>query len=437
MSSSSLALRVERIGKRYRLRGGGPSYDTLADALRRTAGDPLRWLRGRQHAKLQPAFWALKDVSFDIRVGEAVGVIGRNGAGKSTLLKLLSGVTEPTEGQAMAWGTMGALLEVGTGFHPELTGRENVYLNGAILGMKRAEVTRKFDEIVAFSGIERFIDTPAKHYSSGMYMRLAFAVAAHLDTQILIIDEVLAVGDAEFQRKCLNKMEQAGTQGRAVIFVSHDMAAVTRLCSRAILLDQGRTVSDGPAAEVVHHYLHGGASHNAAVREWPTPQMAPGDEVARLRAVRVVDEDGRPTPEVDIRRPVRIEVDFWNLRPELRPSATLHLFNEYGTCILATNDFVSPAYRRGSRERGLVRSACVLPGNFLAEGLVTVLAAVSTYERVTVHAMERDAVAFTVIDRSTGDGVRGPYAGLWPGVVRPMLEWNLLTLEAQAVPPAG
>jgi lipopolysaccharide transport system ATP-binding protein len=432
-----LALRVEGMGKRYRLRGGGPSYDTFADALRRTVGAPVRWLRGQARADTTATFWALDDVSFEIPAGQAVGVIGRNGAGKSTLLKILSGVTEPTVGQAVVWGTMGALLEVGTGFHPELTGRENVFLNGAILGMRRAEVARKFDEIVAFSGIEKFIDTPAKHYSSGMYMRLAFAVAAHLETSILLVDEVLAVGDAEFQRKCLQKMEQVGSQGRTVLFVSHDMAAVTRLCSRAILLDQGRVVRDGMASEVVHHYLHGGAIHGAAVREWPTPETAPGDQVAKIRAVRVLDEQGKPAPEVDIRRPVRIEVDFWNLQPNLRPSVTLHLFDDQGTCIFATNDFVSEEWKAGPRDRGLLRSTCHVPGNFFAEGLVRVLAAVSSYGHVTVHALERDAVAFTIVDRSIGDGVRGPYTGEWPGVVRPMLQWKMETLEAPSNRPAG
>jgi lipopolysaccharide transport system ATP-binding protein len=354
-----------------------------------------------------------------------VGVIGRNGAGKSTLLKILCGVTDPSSGQAAVWGTMGALLEVGTGFHPELTGRENVFLNGAILGMRRVDVNRKFDEIVAFAGIEKFIDTPAKHYSSGMYMRLAFAVAAHLETDILLVDEVLAVGDAEFQRKCLQKMEQAGSDGRTVLFVSHDMAAVARLCSRAILLEAGRVVCDADSSEVVHRYLHGGTIHGSAVREWPTLELAPGDQVARLRAVRVLDEQLRPAPQVDIRHPVQIEVDFWNLEPDRRPSVSLHLFDDRGTCIFATNDFVSPRWKSSPRPAGLVRSTCRIPGNLLAEGLITVLAAVSTYDRVTVHAIERDAVAFTVVDRSVGDGVRGPYAGKWPGVVRPMLEWTL------------
>ena len=424
-----VALRVDGMGKQYRLSGGRPPYDTFADALRRTLATPLRWVRERGHARLPVTFWALKDVSFEVPVGQAVGVIGRNGAGKSTLLKILSGVAEPTTGQAAVWGTMGALLEVGTGFHPELTGRENVYLYGAILGMRRAEVARKFDEIVAFAGIEKFIDTPAKRYSSGMYMRLAFAVAAHLETSILLVDEVLAVGDAEFQKRCLQKMEQVGSQGRTVVFVSHDMAAVTRLCSRAILLDQGRVVHDGGSTEVVHQYLHGGAIHGAAIREWPAIATAPGDEVARLRAVRVLDAQGMPAPEVDIRRPVRIEVDFWNLRPESRPSVTLHLFDGRGTCLFATNDFVSEGWKEGPRAKGLLRSTCIIPGNFFAEGLVSVLAAISSYGHVTVHALERDAVAFTIVDHSEGDGVRGPYTGEWPGVVRPMLDWKMQDLE--------
>ena len=418
---SEPAIHIEGLGKRYRIRGGGPAYDTLRDAITRVARSAM----GRTDAVPLATFWALRDVSLDIQTGETVGLIGRNGAGKSTLLRVLSRVTEPTEGRAEVRGTMGALLEVGTGFHPELTGRDNVFLNGAILGMRRADVVKHFDEIVAFAELEPFIDMPAKHYSSGMYTRLAFAVAAHLDTRILFVDEVLAVGDAGFQKRCLAKMEEAGSAGRTVVFVSHDMAAITRLCRRAVLLDHGQVVADGPATEVVHRYLHGGALHGAAVREWPDPALAPGDEVARLRAVRVLDDNGRPAPEVDIRRPVRIEVDFWNLKPELRASANLYLFNAEGTVLFVTNDFGTVEWKQGARSRGLVRSTCVIPGNFLAEGLVTVQAAVSSYQRVVVHAIERDAVSFTVVDRSEGDGVRGPFAGTWPGAVRPMLQWEL------------
>jgi lipopolysaccharide transport system ATP-binding protein len=422
---SEAAIQVEKLGKRYRLRGSGPAYDTLGDALARLG----RALAGKVPPPGSNFFWAIKDVSFAVRPGERLGLIGRNGSGKSTLLKILSSVTAPSEGQAAIRGTTGALLEVGTGFHPELTGRENVFLNGAFLGMKRAEVARRFDEIVTFAEIEKFIDTPAKHYSSGMTTRLAFAVAAHLQTDILLVDEVLAVGDAEFQRRCLSKMEEAGEAGRTVVFVSHDMAAITRLCSRALLLDKGSKVADGPATEVVQRYLRGGAAHGSAVREWPRIEDAPGDDVAKLRAVRVLDESGTPAPEIDIRRPVLLEVDFWNLRPEAQASANLHLFNDAGVCLFVTADVHNERWKAGPREHGLVRSICRIPGNFLSEGVVSVLAAVSSYKRVTVHALERDAVAFTVVDRSTGDGVRGPYAGPMPGALRPMLEWTLEAVQ--------
>jgi len=251
-----LAVRVEGLGKEYRLGAQRERYSTLRDRVNKLASAPFRALRGRgERSEQNPPFWALKDVSFEVRPGEVVGIIGRNGAGKSTLLKILSRITEPTEGEVDINGRVGSLLEVGTGFHPELTGRENVYLNGAILGMRRAEIARKFDEIVAFAEVEKFIDTPVKHYSSGMYMRLAFAVAAHLEPEILIIDEVLAVGDAEFQEKCLGKMGDAARDGRTVLFVSHSMGAVRSLCTRGVLLDAGWVQQVGPVENVVADYL--------------------------------------------------------------------------------------------------------------------------------------------------------------------------------------
>jgi len=253
---SELAVRVEGLGKEYRLGGPREPYSTLRDRLNKLASARFRALRGRgERSEQSPPFWALKDVSFEVRPGEVVGIIGRNGAGKSTLLKILSRITEPTEGEVDINGRVGSLLEVGTGFHPELTGRENVYLNGAILGMRRSEIVRKFDEIVAFAEVEKFIDTPVKHYSSGMYMRLAFAVAAHLEPEILVVDEVLAVGDAEFQKKCLGKMGDVARGGRTVIFVSHNMGAVQSLCRSAIHLDAGQIVANGSTTEVVGRYL--------------------------------------------------------------------------------------------------------------------------------------------------------------------------------------
>jgi len=253
---SELAVRVEGLGKEYRLGGPRERYTTLRDQLNKLASAPLKALLGRRERSEQnPPFWALKDVSFEVRPGEVVGIIGRNGAGKSTLLKILSRITEPTEGEVDVHGRVGSLLEVGTGFHPELTGRENVYLNGAILGMRRAEIARKFDEIVAFAEVEKFIDTPVKHYSSGMYMRLAFAVAAHLEPEILIVDEVLAVGDAQFQKRCLGKMGDVAKGWRTVVFVSHQLGMIETLCKNAICLVQGRVHQFGPVGDIVRDYL--------------------------------------------------------------------------------------------------------------------------------------------------------------------------------------
>src|SRR6266850_572767 len=251
-----VAIRVENLSKQYQISAVQHRHDTLRDQLMDGLKSVLH-RHGRSRAS-RDTFWALKDVSFEVAQGEAVGIIGRNGAGKSTLLKILSCITKPTAGRAEIFGRVGSLLEVGTGFDRELSGRENIYLSGAILGMKKAEITEKFDEIVAFAEVEKFVDTPVKRYSSGMYLRLAFAVAAHLEPEILLVDEVLAVGDAAFQKKCLSKMQDVGRQGRTVLFVSHNMPAVTRLCPRTILLDQGRVLFDGPSSEVVGAYLNSG-----------------------------------------------------------------------------------------------------------------------------------------------------------------------------------
>jgi ABC-type polysaccharide/polyol phosphate transport system ATPase subunit len=258
---SDTIITVNQLSKLYRLNQLRPKHNTLRDALVDGMGAPARRLRRRGRPKLDQSeqlLWALKDLSFEVKLGEVVGIIGRNGAGKSTLLKILSRITEPTSGQAIVQGRVGSLLEVGTGFHPELSGRENIYLNGAILGMRRAEIERKFDEIVAFAEVERFLDTPVKRYSSGMYVRLAFAVAAHLEPEVLVVDEVLAVGDAAFQKKCLGKMGDVAQQGRTVLFVSHNMNAVQRLCPKSILLERGRLLEFGPSDEVITKYWTSG-----------------------------------------------------------------------------------------------------------------------------------------------------------------------------------
>src|SRR3990172_1159300 len=288
---SAYAINVEGLGKQYRLGGKVERYRTLRDSISGAFTWPLRMLKGelRQDAE---TIWALHDVSFKLAQGQVLGVIGRNGAGKSTLLKVLSRVTEPTTGFAEIRGRVGSLLEVGTGFHPELTGRENIYLNGAVLGMKRREIATKFEEIVDFSGVSKFIDTPVKHYSSGMYLRLAFSVAAHLEPEILVVDEVLAVGDAEFQRKCLGKMSDVAQAGRTVLFVSHNMSAILRLTEECLVLEQGRLALRAPSAEAVDTYMTSGMAQEGE-RSWDGDPRVGAAAPFRPLALRVRDSQGR------------------------------------------------------------------------------------------------------------------------------------------------
>jgi lipopolysaccharide transport system ATP-binding protein len=425
---SDIAIRAENLSKQYRIGGPQKKYPTLRETLSDAFAAPFRraakLLRGQATgaAGLDETIWALRDVSFEIKCGEVIGIIGRNGAGKSTLLKILSRITEPTAGFAEIRGQVGSLLEVGTGFHPELTGRENIYLNGAILGMKRAEIERKFDEIVAFAEVEKFIDTPVKHYSSGMYLRLAFAVAAHLEPEILLVDEVLAVGDADFQKKCLSKMEDVGQQGRTVLFVSHNMPAINRLCERAILLDEGHMVQDGPSHQVVGNYLSSGLGTTAA-REWPDLAQAPGNDVVRLCGARVRTEDDQVTDAVDIRQPVGIDIEYEVLRSGhgLWPCFTAR--NEEGVLLFSAID-MDPSWRGRPRPTGRYVSTGWIPGNLLAEGMVTIALLMWTIHPTTLHFYEHDAVAFQVIDSLDGDSARGDWAGHMSGVVRPILKWN-------------
>ena len=420
---SSIAIRAAHVGKQYRIGATKARYRTLRETIRDAASAPFRRLLGTAAPRAPHRLvWALRDVSFDVNHGEVLGIIGRNGAGKSTLLKVLSRITEPTAGRVEVHGRVGSLLEVGTGFHPELTGRDNVFLNGSILGMDRAYIDRRFDEIVEFSGVERFIDTPVKRYSSGMYLRLAFAVAAHLEPEILIIDEVLAVGDAGFQKKCLGKMADVAQEGRTVLFVSHDMSAVSRLCGRIVLLDEGKVLADGPSRSVIHRYLQSGIGTTAA-REWPSADPPRRHEVVRLRAARVRTRDGRISESVDIRQPVGIELEFDVLRPDhvLVPNYSFH--NDEGTLLFIAHD-ADPRWRRVPRPVGRYVSTAWVPGDFFAEGQIRVGVAVSTHDPVTVHAGEQDVVAFQVVDGLDPNGARGDYAGPMPGVVRPLLEWT-------------
>ncbi|MGH7856711.1 MAG: ABC transporter ATP-binding protein [Candidatus Binatia bacterium] len=427
-SRGGVAVRVQGLSKIYRVgvTEGIHRYRSLRE-------DVLLGLRGRKQKDDERLLWALRDVDFEVREGETVGIIGRNGAGKSTLLKILSEITPPTAGRAEVRGRVGTLLEVGMGFHPELTGRDNIFLAGAVLGMKRAEIARKLDEIVDFSGVERFLSTPVKRYSTGMYLRLAFAVAAYLEPDVLLVDEVLAVGDADFQKKCLGRMADLGTGGRTVLFVSHSMPAVLRLCPRIVLLDGGRVIADGPAHEVVRTYLDTGLG-STAERAWPDTSQAPGDDVVRLHAVRVRDHTGKVSEEIDVRHPVTVEVEYVHRSPDpsVRPAANLHFTNDEGVLLFVSADFNDRDWAAAPREPGLVRATCRIPANFLAEGKIYVLAAVSTFNPLVVHAMVPDAVAFQVVDRSDGEAVRGDYAAPWPGAVRPMLDWTIDTEERNA-----
>jgi homopolymeric O-antigen transport system ATP-binding protein len=433
---SEIAVRVNGLSKQYRIGGRKKTYGTLRDQMVSTVQSMLGLNRhGEAHVnnaspktEATDTFWALQDVSFEVKQGEVIGIIGRNGAGKSTLLKALSRITEPTHGRIEISGRVSSLLEVGTGFHGELTGRENVFLNGTILGMKRVEIARKFDEIVAFAEVERFIDTPVKHYSSGMYLRLAFAVAAHLEPEILIVDEVLAVGDVAFQKKCLGKMAGVANEGRTIFFVSHNMPAITRLCERAIYLNQGRLCHDGPSHEVVTAYMNLGLGCMSS-REWLDPSKSPGGEIARLRAVRVRTEVGECTEKIDIRKPVGIEMEYEVLKPGYKMQSSIGLYNEEGIHLFEAID-LDPAWRGRIRPPGRYSSTAWIPGNYLAEGTMFVDVDLSTVEPWIVQGIERQAVAFQVIDSCDGDSARGDWAGQLPGAVRPLLKWTTAVMDS-------
>src|ERR1041385_3282026 len=377
---TGIAITVERLSKRYRIGRRKNRYDTLAAQLVATAGALLR--RGSRSrtaadgdaepgpeggwARADDIIWSLRDVSFEVQRGEALGIIGHNGAGKSTLLRILSRITRPTSGRAVLHARVGSLLEIGTGFHPELTGRENMYLSGAVLGMKRREIDAKFDAIVDFAEVERFLNTPVKRYSSGMYLRLAFAVAVHLEPEILIVDEVLAVGDARFQKKCLTRMQDLKRAGRTVLFVSHSLPTVTQLCKRALLFDQGRLVADGPAAHVIGTYVSP-ERRTATSREWGPAASPPGGDVARLRAVRLRTEDDEVAETVDIRRPVTLEMEYEVLIGGAMVLPYVNLHDASGVFLFSAHD-LDPDWEGRPRPAGRWLSVVQIPGNLLAEG---------------------------------------------------------------------
>lgn len=412
-----LAVKVEGLSKQYEI----GEKNNRADTIRELVSSVFRpgGLRERSGRKTRPKLiWALKDIGFEVRPGETIGIIGGNGAGKSTLLKILSRITDPTSGRAELQGRISSLLEVGTGFHPELTGRENIFLNGALLGMNRREIAGKFDEIVDFSGIEQFIDTPVKRYSSGMYVRLAFAVAAHLEPEILIVDEVLAVGDAQFQKKCIGKMEDVGKQGRTILFVSHNLGAIKALCSRAILLNNGRLLFDGDVLSAATRYSGRDDVDVARVR-WEEAD-APSLPSARLMEVDILS-DGMPAgTDLSTESPIQVSITFRVIR-EAMIGTTVLLYNADGVLVVISMSNHEPSWHGKLRPPGLYRSVCEIPPNFLCEGRYTI--SIPFWEGFyETGIIERDVLRFTAHEKGF---VRGdlPYE-MKESAVRPLLRWR-------------
>lgn len=426
-----IAVRVEKLGKLYHIGAKQTRNQTAREALMDALISPIRrtrkLLRGQATgaAELDEIFWAVQDISFEIKRGEAVGIIGRNGAGKSTLLKLLSRITEPTRGTIDLYGRVGSLLEVGTGFHPELTGRDNIYLNGAILGMSRTYIDSRFDEIVAFAEVEKFIDTPVKHYSSGMYLRLAFAVAAHLEPEILLVDEVLAVGDAAFQKKCLGKMNDVASEGRTVLFVSHSMGAINTLCQRVIWVDKGAIAQDGPTRSVVTAYLNSGNSSLGQV-VWPA-EKRPGNQSFRLNSVTLKTATGQVTSEINISEDAWLEIEYEVIRPGARVILLIGLLDSGGEQVFASfnNGPENHAYGK-PMQPGCYRSTCQLYGNLLNDGRYYL-----TVSGMADHWTESFSVQHVLSIDALEDGVlKRDYPSSLAGIIRPKLIWQTEALAA-------
>lgn len=412
---SEIAIRANHLGKRYRL---GALYEQRYRTLRESLGSLLKG--GEKKSK--ETIWALRDVSFEVKQGQVLGVIGRNGAGKSTLLKLLSRVTEPTEGEAEIHGRVGSLLEVGTGFHPELTGRENIFLNGAILGMRRTEIERKFDEIVAFAEVEQFIDTPVKRYSSGMYLRLAFAVAAHLEPEILVVDEVLAVGDAEFQRKCLGKMGDVAREGRTVLFVSHNMSGILRLTEETLVIEKGRLALRAPTPQAVDYYLSRGFGREGE-RIWEADEVPASAMPFRPLAVRLRNPRGEVVNSIRSAEANQVEVEYCLDAPITGLRVGIYLMSMRGETIFTSFDTDDPRIfeQMTVRPAGHYFSRCTLPADLLNEGRFVIGINASSY-RVRRYFQDEQALTFTV-DVTGAPGTQWPETRL--GAVRPRLEWKI------------
>lgn len=435
----SVVISVENVGKKYRIRHqqGGPVYVALRDVIADKVKGAFHKLRGglgskqvlteseRAGGNSVPShedFWALKEISFELRQGEVIGIIGRNGAGKSTLLKILSRITEPTNGRVRIRGRLASLLEVGTGFHPELTGRENVFLNGAILGMSRAEIKAKFDDIVAFAEVEKFLDTPVKRYSSGMYVRLAFAVAAHLEPEILVVDEVLAVGDSGFQKKCLGKMGEVAREGRTILFVSHNMQAICAMCSRAILLQNGSLCSSGHPQDVIADYLGDNSSDygKSQTHIWTDRATAPGNDQIRLRRLAIIPGSDGADQLLDRTTSFTIEVEYWNLSPRLTVIVELVFCLPDGSPVFETLTEHEPNWHGRPFPAGLFISRCRIPGNFLNEGNYRIRLLFAD-DKPAILYDDHDALTITVHDVAER---KIAWFGRYLGTVHPKLDWE-------------
>jgi len=437
----STVIKAENLGKKYIIGHQKQRYDdSFRDAMTHTARGVWQRIRhplspNRESVDLEE-LWALKDINFEVQQGERVGIIGRNGAGKSTLLKILSRITEPTTGKVRIKGRVSSLLEVGTGFHPELTGRENIFLNGAILGMTRQEVKRKFDEIIAFAELEKFLDTPVKRYSSGMYVRLAFAVAAHLEPEILLVDEVLAVGDASFQKKCLGKMENVAKEGRTILFVSHNMEAIRRLCPKAILIADGHIVLDGASEVTIGEYLSNGREQMSGVRVYDDA-TAPGDEHVRLRSVRLVDEMGNPSASFRMDQGFYVEIEFF----VLRKICDFHIFFQViirdGAISFTSGDWDNYNAESSSPvfSPGLYRSRCEIPKHLLNHGSYRL--ALTGYVPGMRYVFANENVLQFKMSEVGGAGAIGVgnISGTSrPGIFRPQLKWTMSNVEEKQEP---
>lgn len=421
------AISVNNLSKQYKIGAAQQKfqYNMFRDVIVDTLMTPVRVIQALRGKSMRGAtstsmIWALDDVSFDLEEGKVLGIVGRNGAGKSTLLKILSRVTEPTKGTVSVRGRVGSLLEVGTGFHPELSGRENIYMNGAILGMKRAEIDKNFDEIVAFSEVGQFIDTPVKRYSSGMYLRLAFAVAAHLEPEILVVDEVLAVGDAEFQRKCLGKMNDVAQEGRTVLFVSHNMSAILRLTQEAIVLDKGKLLKRAPTPEAVDFYLSSGQAESGQ-RIWGVDDIPAASEPFKPVAVRIKDGSGNVVDTIRSIEPVTIEMEYQINAPITGLRVGIYISTMRGEYIFTAfdTDDAKQYEQFGARQAGRYVSRCTVPADFFNEGRYSLGVNASSFG-VKRYFMDENALSFNV-DISGAPGTQWPEARQGP--VRPRFNW--------------